>query len=168
MSVSIDGPWESPEQQATFPAAYRAVDSQQLTALAELAFTRWHIHPDTELSISVVDEDEMAELHEQWLDLPGATDVMSFPMDELRAGTASELSLGVLGDIVLCPPVAERQAAAAGHSTEDELCLLTVHGLLHLLGHDHVEESEREAMFTLQRGLLEEFLGRQAPVETMK
>ncbi|MEX5274393.1 MULTISPECIES: rRNA maturation RNase YbeY [Kocuria] len=168
MSIFIDTPWDSPEEQATFPAAYRAVDQEQLTALTDLAFARWHLHPDTELSISVVDEDEMAELHVQWLDLPGATDVMSFPMDELTAGTETEPSLGVLGDIVLCPPVAERQAQAAGHSTQDELCLLTVHGMLHLLGHDHVEEDEREAMFTLQRGLLEEFLGRDAPVETMK
>ncbi|MDN5699005.1 MAG: rRNA maturation RNase YbeY [Kocuria sp.] len=168
MSVSIDTPWGSPEEQATYPEAYRAVDPGQLTALADLAFKRWHIHPDTELSISVVDEDQMAELHVQWLDLPGPTDVMSFPMDELRAGTEDDLSLGILGDIVLCPPVAQRQADAAGHSTQDELCLLTAHGMLHLLGHDHVEESEREAMFTLQRGLLEEFLGRGAPVETMK
>lgn len=168
MSVSIDTPWGSPEEQATYPEAYRAVDPGQLTALADLAFKRWHIHPDTELSISVVDEDQMAELHVQWLDLPGPTDVMSFPMDELRAGTEDDLSLGILGDIVLCPPVAQWQADAAGHSTQDELCLLTAHGMLHLLGHDHVEESEREAMFTLQRGLLEEFLGRGAPVETMK
>lgn len=168
MSVSIDTPWESPEELGAYPEAYRAVDPEQLTALADLAFRRWHIHPDTELSISVVDEDQMAELHVQWLDLPGPTDVMSFPMDELRAGTEDNLSLGILGDIVLCPPVAQRQAEAAGHSTQDELCLLTVHGMLHLLGHDHVEESERAAMFTLQRALLEEFLGRDAPVETMK
>lgn len=168
MSVSIDTPWETPQEQAIFPESYRAVDPDQLTALADLAFMRWHIHPDTELSIAVVDEDHMAELHVQWLDLPGPTDVMSFPMDELRAGTVTEPSLGVLGDIVLCPPVAQRQAQAAGHSTQDELCLLTVHGMLHLLGHDHVEDTEREAMFTLQRGLLEEFLGRDAPVETMK
>ena len=167
MTLSIDTPWDSPEEQAECPEAYRAVDPDQLTALVELAYTRWHIHPDTELSLSVVDEERMAELHEQWLGLPGATDVMSFPMDELRAGTADHLSLGVLGDIVVCPPVAQRQAQAAGHSTQDELCLLTVHGMLHLLGHDHAEESERAAMFTLQRGLLEEFLGRDAPVETM-
>lgn len=167
MSLSIDTPWDSPEEQAGFPEAYRAVDPDQLTALVELAYARWYIHPDTELSLSVVDEDRMTELHEQWLDLPGPTDVMSFPMDELRAGGPDSLSLGVLGDIVVCPPVAQRQAQAAGHSTQDELCLLTVHGMLHLLGHDHVEESERVAMFTLQRGLLEEFLGRDAPVETM-
>ncbi len=73
----------------------------------------------------------------------------------------------MLGDVVLCPHVAERQAAAAGHSTQDELCLLTTHSLLHLLGHDHAHEDERARMFTAQRSLLEEFLGRDAPVETM-
>lgn len=168
MSVSFDTPWETPEERAQFPQSYRAVDPEQLTRLVDLAFTRWHIHPDTELSIAVVDEEHMAQLHLEWLDLPGPTDVMSFPMDELRAGTAEQPARGVLGDIVLCPPVAQRQAEAAGHSTEDELCLLTTHGMLHLLGHDHVIDAERDAMFALQRGLLEEFLGRDAPVETMK
>ncbi|MDN3226915.1 rRNA maturation RNase YbeY [Kocuria rhizophila] len=146
---------------------WRAVDTAQLGALVELAFRRWHLHPGTEVSIAVVDEEQMAQLHDQWLGLPGATDVMSFPMDELREGTPEEPSLGVLGDVVLCPPVAQRQAEAAGHSTEDELCLLTAHSLLHLLGHDHAEEDERERMFRAQRALLEEFLGRDAPVETM-
>lgn len=167
MSVAFDLPWETPEEQAGLAPCWRAVDTDQLTALVELAFRRWHLHPDTEVSIAVVDEEQMAQLHEQWLELPGATDVMSFPMDELREGTPEEPSLGVLGDVVLCPPVAQRQAEAAGHSTEDELCLLTAHSLLHLLGHDHAEEDERERMFRAQRALLEEFLGRDAPVETM-
>ena len=167
MSVEFDLPWDSDPEQNEWPEAYRAVDPEQLTALVELAFRRWHVHPGSEVSIAVVDEDRMAQLHEQWLDLPGATDVMSFPMDELREGTAEAPALGVLGDVVLCPPVAERQARAAGHSTQDELCLLTAHSLLHLLGHDHAREDERARMFTAQRGLLEEFLGRDAPVETM-
>ncbi|RKQ36386.1 rRNA maturation RNase YbeY [Kocuria tytonis] len=167
MSVEFDLPWETPEEQAGLGSAYRAVDTAQLGALVDLAFARWHLHPETEVSIAVVDEARMAQLHEQWLDLPGATDVMSFPMDELREGTAAEPTLGVLGDVVLCPPVAQRQAAAAGHSTQDELCLLTAHSLLHLLGHDHAREDERARMFAAQRALLEEFLGRDAPVETM-
>ena len=167
MSVEFDLPWDSQAEQSEWPEAYRAVDREQLTALVELAFRRWHVHPDSEVSVAVVDEERMAQLHEQWLDLPGATDVMSFPMDELREGTPEQPALGVLGDVVLCPPVAERQARAAGHSTGDELCLLTVHSLLHLLGHDHAEEDERARMFAAQRALLEEFLGRDAPVETM-
>ena len=143
------------------------VDEREFVELARFVFEAMHLHPATEMSILFVDEEAMEKLHVQWLDLPGATDVMSFPMDELREGTPEEPSLGVLGDVVLCPPVAQRQAQAAGHSTQDELCLLTVHSLLHLLGHDHAQEEERARMFAAQRALLEEFLGRDAPVETM-
>ena len=95
----------------------------------------------------------------QWLDLPGPTDVMSFPMDELTPGTAeSPTEEGLLGDVVLCPSVAARQAAEAGHSAVEEMLLLTVHSILHLLGYDHMEEDERKVMFDLQRKLLLTFL----------
>lgn len=87
-------------------------------------------------------------------------------MDELVPGTEDELAQGMLGDIVLCPPVAARQGADAGHSTLDELCLLTTHGILHCLGYDHGTAQEEAEMFGLQRSLLEGFLGRAAPVET--
>lgn len=147
--------------------AWAAYDPDRQLRLIEHCFDRLHLAETVELSIAVVDEQEMAELHVQWMDLPGATDVLSFPMDELRAGTPQSPTEGVLGDIVLCPPVAARQARDAGHSTEDEFLLLTVHGILHLLGHDHVEADERQAMFALQRDLLQGFLGRQAPTETM-
>jgi probable rRNA maturation factor len=149
-------------------AAYDAVDVELLGRLADHVLARLHVHPDAELSIAVVDEDEMARLHVEWMDLPGPTDVLSFPMDELRPGTPEQPAEGTLGDIVLCPPVARRQAEAAGHSVADELCLLTTHGLLHLLGHDHAEPEERQVMFALQRDLLTDFLGRPAPVETME
>jgi probable rRNA maturation factor len=101
----------------------------------------------------------MEVLHKQWMDLPGPTDVMSFPMDELRPGRdEQEPAEGVLGDIVMCPSVAARQAVGAGHATEEELLLLLTHGILHLLGYDHEEpEAERE-MFELQRTLLLTFL----------
>ncbi|MCM3687420.1 MULTISPECIES: rRNA maturation RNase YbeY [Kocuria] len=148
--------------------AWAAVDVELLGRLAGFALARLHVHPDAELSIAVVDEEEMARLHVEWMDLPGPTDVLSFPMDELRPGTPEQPAEGTLGDIVLCPPVARRQAEAAGHPTADELCLLTVHGILHLLGHDHAEPGERQVMFALQRDLLTDFLGRPAPVETME
>ncbi|MFF0944335.1 rRNA maturation RNase YbeY [Kocuria sp. CPCC 205300] len=148
--------------------AWAAVDVGVLGRLAEHVLHRLHVHPDAELSIAVVDEEEMARLHVEWMDLPGPTDVLSFPMDELRPGTPEEPAEGTLGDIVLCPPVARRQAEAAGHSVGDELCLLTTHGILHLLGHDHAEPEERHVMFALQRDLLTDFLGRPAPVETME
>ena len=116
-----------------------------------------------------VDESEFAalsrfvldELHVRWMDEPGPTDVLSFPMDELRPGREGEPSeAGVLGDVVLCPEVAVAQARAAGHSTEEELLLLTVHGILHLLGYDHAEPEEEKEMFALQRQLLLTFLAR--------
>jgi probable rRNA maturation factor len=80
-------------------------------------------------------------------------------MDELRPGSADrDPEPGLLGDVVLCPQVARRQAAAAGHSTEQELLLLTAHGILHLLGFDHAEPDEEKEMFDLQRKLLLTFL----------
>lgn len=114
-----------------------------------------YVHPDTEVSISFVDEDTMAQLHEEHMDEPGATDVMSWPMDELVAGTMHELSgPGVLGDIAICPQVAQRQANEAGHDVKSEVELLLTHGLLHLLGHDHYEPQEHKVMFGLQDQLL--------------
>ena len=110
----------------------------------------------------------MEVLHRQWMDLPGPTDVMSFPMDELRPGRdGQEPADGVLGDIVLCPSVAGRQAVEAGHATEEELLLLLTHGILHLLGYDHAEPEAKREMFELQRTLLLTFLagrGRRAVI----
>ena len=108
-----------------------------------------------ELAILFVDEPAMEQLHIQWMDEPGPTDVLSFPMDELRPGTpGSPTPAGLLGDIVVCPSVATRQAAAAGHSAEEEMLLLTTHGILHLLGYDHAEPDEEREMFGLQTELL--------------
>ena len=101
----------------------------------------------------------MEALHRQWMDLPGPTDVMSFPMDELRPGSPGiDPQEGILGDVVLCPSVAERQAQEAGHAAIEELLLLTTHGILHLLGFDHAQEEEKAEMFELQRQLLLTFL----------
>ena len=98
--------------------------------------------------------DPIAELHMRWMNLEGPTDVMSFPMDELRPGDGKTVMEGVLGDIVICPWVAAQQAAAAGHSTMQEMLLLTIHGILHLLGYDHVTPEQERQMFGLQRQLL--------------
>ncbi|MGO2633174.1 MAG: rRNA maturation RNase YbeY [Galactobacter sp.] len=143
-------------------------DLEELTALVVNVMDSLYVHPDAEVSVMLVDEDAMEGLHLQWMDLPGPTDVMSFPLDELRPGKPGILSgPGMLGDIVLCPTVAAAQAEAGGHSTQDELDLLTTHGMLHLLGYDHAEPAERDEMFALQRKLLSDFLGRPAPKETM-
>ena len=106
----------------------------------------------------LVDSTAMEQLHLQWMDEPGPTDVLSFPMDELRPTPPDEEpSPGLLGDVVLCPDVARRQAAQAGHSFDDELQLLTVHGILHLLGYDHAEPEEEKEMFGLQKQLLDDW-----------
>ena len=97
----------------------------------------------------------MEKLHVQWLNLPGPTDVMSFPMDELTPGTAeSPTEEGLLGDVVLCPSVAARQAAEAGHSAVEEMLLLTVHSILHLLGYDHEIEAQARRMEALEVRIL--------------
>ena len=105
----------------------------------------------SDLTILFVDPDPIAELHERWMSLEGPTDVMSFPMDELRPGDGKTTMEGVLGDLVICPWVAAQQAAAAGHSTMQEMMLLTIHGILHLLGYDHVTSEQERQMFGLQR-----------------
>lgn len=145
------------------------VDEAALAALAGYLLAELNIHPLAELSVLLVDEKVMAGLHERWMGEPGATDVLAFPMDELRppgfphhggarsggAGPeADDPSPALLGDVVLCPPVAQQQAREAHHSVEDELELLCTHGLLHLLGYDHAEADERAAMFGLQEQLL--------------
>ena len=119
------------------------IDETRVLRLVEYILGAMHVSPDAELAIVLVDEGAMEALHVQWMDEPGPTDVLSFPMDELRPGTDdAPTPPGLLGDIVLCPQVAETQALAAGHSTLDELLLLTTHGLLHLLGFDHAEPEE--------------------------
>ncbi|MFT0762991.1 rRNA maturation RNase YbeY [Scrofimicrobium sp. R131] len=135
------------------------VELAEFGALAEYVLTQMHVGSAVELSIMFIDPEAMERLHEDWLGLPGPTDVMSFPMDELRPGTpASPTQEGILGDVVICPDVAVEQAKAAGHSDMDEMLLLATHGILHLLGYDHAEPEEEEIMFGLQRKLLLTFL----------
>ncbi len=136
-----------------------AVDEAEFAALGRHVLDAMRVHPQTDLSILLVDEDVMTDLHVRWMDEPGPTDVLSFPMDELRPGADGEPTpAGLLGDVVLCPTVAARQATEAGHSTTEELLLLTTHGILHLLGFDHAEPEEEKEMFALQRQLLLTFL----------
>jgi probable rRNA maturation factor len=136
-----------------------AVDEAEFAELGRYVLDAMHLHPETELSIMLVDVDVMAELHVRWMDEPGPTDVLSFPMDELRPGREGDVTPpGLLGDIVLCPEVAAQQARVAGHSTAEELLLLATHGILHLLGYDHAETAEEKEMFDLQRQLLLTFL----------
>jgi probable rRNA maturation factor len=142
------------------------VDVKELARLSRFVIDRMRVHPQAELCIKLVDEDTIATLNEQWMDKEGPTDVLAFPMDELRPGLVNEEpEEGVLGDLVLCHAVAERQADEArakgqvGYRTADEVDLLTVHGILHLLGYDHAEPEEHREMFGLQARLLAEWQG---------
>jgi probable rRNA maturation factor len=136
------------------------LDARRTQRLARFVMDRMRVHPLAELCVTAVDEDTIAGLNAKWMEKEGPTDVLAFPMDELRPGSVNdEPEEGVLGDLVLCPAVARRQAESAGHSTVDELDLLTVHGILHLLGYDHAEPEEHEEMFGLQARLLAEWQG---------
>ncbi|WP_422746299.1 rRNA maturation RNase YbeY [Mycobacterium sp. WMMD1722] len=140
------------------------VSEDELISVARFVIGKMKVHPAAELSMVLLDSSSMADLHMRWMDLPGPTDVMSFPMDELEPGgrpDAPDPGPAMLGDIVLCPEFAAKQADTAGHSLGHELALLTVHGVLHLLGYDHAEPDEEKEMFALQRELLEEWVAEQ-------
>lgn len=134
----------------------------RLLRLAEHVLEQLHVNPKTDVGILFVNENAMEGLHEQWMDESGTTDVLSFPMDELRPGRPDAISpAGILGDIVICPQVAQTQAEAAGHSFAEEIAVLVTHGMLHLLGFDHATPVEEAEMFGLQRDLLLTFLVRE-------
>ena len=145
-----------------------AADEDALRELAQYVIGQMETHPLADLSMLLVDEKAMAELHERWMGEPGPTDVLAFPMDELRPPHLGGVNNGragaeepgpdpgLLGDVVLCPQVAAAQAKEAGHSTQAELELLAVHGILHLLGYDHAEPDEKAEMFGLQDRLLKQ------------
>jgi probable rRNA maturation factor len=136
------------------------VDLKSTRELASYVIEQLKLHPMVDLGIIFVNEKPMEDLHIQWMDEPGPTDVMSFPMDELRPGADDgPLVEGILGDVVICPQVARLQAEVAGHKMMDEVHLLLTHGILHLVGFDHAEPEEEREMFKLQRSLLEGFAG---------
>lgn len=131
------------------------IDEARLQRLAGFVLESMYVHADTELSLMFVDEAAIEQLHVQWMDEPGPTDVLSFPMDELRPGRPdAPTPAGLLGDVVICPQVAEGQAEAAGHDTVTEVRVLLTHGMLHLLGFDHATPEEEAEMFGLQRDLV--------------
>ena len=129
------------------------VPSDDVTSLMEYSLQALGLNPECEVSLTFVDEAEMTELHIKWMDEPGPTDVLSFPMD--MPETVGEAV--TLGDIVICPTVAARQAATAGHSSNHEIFILAAHGLLHILGYDHAEPADEKVMFALQEKLVKEW-----------
>jgi len=131
------------------------VDEQALERLARFVLKTMRIHRLADLSIVLVDEPTITTYNETFMDHTGPTDVLSFPMDELRAPADDEPApRGLLGDILVCPVVAARQAARNGRTTRQEIEYLTVHGILHLLGYDHAEPAEHAVMFALNDRLI--------------
>ncbi len=128
-----------------------SVNETDIVSVAEFAMHHMGLHEDCDLAISIVDESRMSELHEEWMDLKGPTDVLSFPMDELVPHSPDP---GIVGDIVLCPQFAQAQAK---NGLESELHLLTIHGVLHCLGYDHAEPAQERAMFDLQESILSQW-----------
>lgn len=142
-------------------SGFDGVNEEALIDVATFVLGEMDVHPDAEATISVVDVATMSDLHVRWMDLEGPTDVMSFPMDELTPGMgrpdAQPFGPAMLGDIILCPEFAAKQAAKAGHDMGHELALLTTHGCLHMLGYDHIEPEDEQEMFALQNELLQDW-----------
>ena len=149
------------------------LDLPRWVRLARLALAEERIPDDAEVSLIFVDEDSISDLNRRFLDGPGPTDVLAFPIDGdlvpggrrpddggRGPGSPSEPDEDppmVLGDVVICPTVAVRQAPEHDASVDDELALLVVHGILHLLNYDHAEEREAHTMRRRERELLERF-----------
>jgi probable rRNA maturation factor len=134
-------------------------DVDQIVSVAAFAVNAMGLHPECELEILLVNEERISELHVEWMDLPGPTDVLSFPMDELAPNSAAD-GPGIIGDIVLCPQFAQQQVQSGKTAKSDlnqELALLTVHGVLHCIGFDHAEPDEERTMFALQEKILQDW-----------
>ena len=128
------------------------VPSDKCLSLLTFAYGKLELHPECDLNLTFIDDKEMEELHIKWMELPGSTDVLSFPMDMPEDGEAV-----TLGDIVISPRFAEDQAVKAGHSTNHEIFILATHGLLHILGYDHEELDDEKVMFGLQEAIVSEW-----------
>ncbi len=129
------------------------VPATEITSLMTFALLTLDLNPECEINVSFVDDDYMTELHIKWMDEPGTTDVLSFPMD--MPETVGEAV--TLGDIVISPVVAAAQALKQGHSTEHEIYILATHGLLHIIGHDHADPAEEKVMFALQEKIVSDW-----------
>jgi len=128
-----------------------AFSDDDLESLLRFGMAELGLDAQCDLDVMLVDEEEMTQLHVKWMDEPGPTDVLTFPMDELRPNSHE---VGILGDIVLCPRVAMRQAEDANHSFNYEMSILGVHGLLHIVGYDHANKEDEKEMFDLQNGIV--------------
>jgi probable rRNA maturation factor len=144
-----------------------AIDVDRWSGLAAAAAS--YLGLSGELTLNFIDVDEISALNAEFMDASGPTDVLAFPLDSVDAsgvGPGRDPSPSVfdrtdrtllLGDIVICPAVARDQAPDHAGTLDDELALLVVHGLLHLIGHDHALDEQAREMRALERDLLERF-----------
>jgi probable rRNA maturation factor len=169
-SATTEAARETPNDARLSPASYlvtvideqaHPVDGGRLERLAVHVLDARDVPPELELSVTCVDVARITELNEAHLGGHGATDVLAFPID--APDQVVDGVPGLLGDVVLCPEVAERQAPDHGRTASGELDLLLVHGILHLLGHDHARADERADMFALTDALLADFPTPAAP-----
>ncbi len=129
------------------------VPATEINSLLTFALLELALNPECEVNVSFVDDDSMTELHIKWMDEPGTTDVLSFPMDMPESPGEAV----TLGDIVISPVVAAEQAKAQGHSIEHEIYILATHGLLHIIGYDHADKAEEKVMFDLQEKIVRDW-----------
>ena len=129
------------------------VPATEINSLLTFALLELELNPECEINVSFVDDDYMTELHIKWMDEPGTTDVLSFPMD--MPETPGEAV--TLGDIVISPVVAAEQAKAQNHAIEHEIYILATHGLLHIIGYDHADKTEEKIMFDLQEKIVRDW-----------
>ncbi|HZD60148.1 MAG TPA: rRNA maturation RNase YbeY [Anaerolineae bacterium] len=143
------------------------VDEDQLRRVAEYTLAEEGIGEEAELSIALIDEGEMRELNARYRGKDYPTDVLSFQSEPFQKGK-TEKAPRILGDVVICPSVATRQAEEYGQPFDQEMGLLLVHGILHLLGYDHQEDAEAEEMEAREREILSAFFGKIKPTEFLE
>ena len=163
---------DDPQVHASDEQRAVAVDLRHFVRLAHLVLDREDVLTDAQVSLVFVDEPTIAEYNERFLDTPGPTDVLSFPIDDDGVGPGRWPDAGgrgpgqgsdppdvptLLGDVMVCPPYAAREAQRRGIPVEREMELLVVHGLLHLLNYDHMEAEEADRMQRRERELLASF-----------
>lgn len=133
---------------------FTAVDCPRWERLATEVLVAEDVAGPVEVGLGFIGIDAIARLHADHLGGTGPTDVLSFPLDDEPGGVPGG-QVRLLGDVVVCPEVAARQASEAGHAMDDELAVLVVHGVLHLLGFDHAEPTDEALMFARQAELVE-------------
>lgn len=126
------------------------LDLPALRSLAAMVLAQEKYPPDTEVTLLFVSDDEMSAYNKKFLDRDGPTDVLAFPVEELNPGVVPEKDRNgppfILGDVIIAPAYVSNQAAILEATPEDEITLMVVHGVLHLLGYDHQNDDDAEVM----------------------